>query len=214
MISIRSPRDFGSPSLACDAASRVPTRVRPAGAVWWFPWTRESLGWEPALVRPAGHPLVLPHSPGRRLPDEREWALNLGGPNRQLPDDQEQAPNPGDQNRQPPNKQDHAPKPPAHAATRGDLPKPRDTGLASSPSPSPRSRPPLTVFRVCQGIFPALTNPKNRFTTIRDRGDGEAQSARTNQRNATEPTTANSQAAQDNYPEAPQYPPQASAKPQ
>ena len=34
--------------------------------------------------------------------------------------------------------------------------------VLSSSSASPRSRPPLTIFRVCQGIFPALTNPKNR----------------------------------------------------
>ena len=82
MISSILPRGLVSPLLACDAARRVPTRVRPAGAVWWFPWIRESLGWEPGPVRPAGHPFVLAHSPDRLLPDERERALNLGDPDR------------------------------------------------------------------------------------------------------------------------------------
>jgi hypothetical protein len=45
----------------------------------------------------------------------------------------------------------------------------------SSPSASPRSWPSLTVFWGCQGIFPALTTPKNCYTTMRDRGDAEAQ---------------------------------------
>jgi hypothetical protein len=47
---------------------------------------------------------------------------------------------------------------------------------SSSPSASPRSWPSLTVFGGCQGIFPALTTPKNCYTTMRDRGDAEAQS--------------------------------------
>src|SRR5882757_9680763 len=46
--------------------------------------------------------------------------------------------------------------------------------VVSSPSASPRSWPSLTVFGGCQGIFPALTTPKNCGTTMRDGGDAEA----------------------------------------
>src|SRR5882757_1858771 len=60
--------------------------------------------------------------------------------------------------------------------------------VVSSPSASPRSRPSLTVFGVCQGIFPALTNPKNCCTTMRDRGDAEAVSAPRNPNSATNAT--------------------------
>jgi hypothetical protein len=58
----------------------------------------------------------------------------------------------------------------------------------SSPSASPRSWPSLTVFGCCQGIFPALTTPKNCYTTMRDRGDAEAPSVPRNPNKATKPT--------------------------
>ena len=38
----------------------------------------------------------------------------------------------------------------------------RHTPVVSSSSASPRSRPPLTISGGCQGIFPALTTPRNR----------------------------------------------------
>jgi hypothetical protein len=67
-------------------------------------------------------------------------------------------------------------QPAAHQATGRQCQSTRQFLSLSSPSASPRSWPSLTVFGGCQGIFPALTTPKNCCTTMRDRGDAEAQS--------------------------------------
>jgi hypothetical protein len=80
----------------------------------------------------------------RKLPDEREEALKPRSRNRKPLDERERAPNPL--------RTSHQPVMPEHAAVPIVIQSFCITPIQAF----------LTIFRVCQGIFPALTNPKNR----------------------------------------------------
>src|SRR5882757_505039 len=157
-----------------DAAGRAPAPVRPAGAVCCgglSPW--------PSSLVPSCWSSQAPLAPScwscldHQTQPEAAERTGAGSPaplpQRNPLNEPERAPNPL--------RHRHQPVMPQHAA----LP------VVSSPSASPRSWPSLTVFGGCQGIFPALTTPKNCCTTMRDRGDAEAQNVR---RNPNEPFCA------------------------